>query len=110
MTFVTNNAAIYTVALLQMGLADGLAAVIGTRYGKHNQYKIFGHAKSLVGAAAFFITSYSILLTYFIFTGHISIGWCLLVAAGAAGLENLGVQGIDNLLVPLFVALMLIRL
>ncbi len=37
---VTQSKGVYAAALLQMSLADGLAAVLGMRYGYNNQYKI----------------------------------------------------------------------
>jgi len=50
-TFITHDKWIYTTALLQMSLADGFAAVIGTRWGQRFRYIVFGHAKSILGTA-----------------------------------------------------------
>lgn len=106
----TNRPWLYAVALLHMSLADGLAAVVGLRLG-WRRYTVFGHTKSLTGTGMFFLASVWLLL---IFAGvnHLSLplSAVLAVAAGATLLENAGGPGIDNLTVPLFVALVLERL
>jgi phytol kinase len=106
--FVTNTPAIYTVALLHMSLADGLAAVFGIRYGKGNQYRVFGSTKSVAGTLTFFVISLALLL---IFAQHIGSGAPFIYFAALALLtsliENMGIYGLDNLLVPLVVASML---
>ncbi len=96
---------IYMAAVLQMSLADGLAAVIGTRYGKSSRYTVFGHVKSIYGTATFFVTSLAILLGYAYFAGEpVQILALIGLAAAASLIENVGVEGIDNLLVPVLVA------
>jgi phytol kinase len=104
MTFVTHSKGIYAAGLLQMSLADGLAAVIGVRYGKRQRYNVFGHPKSVVGTLTFFITSLALLIGYSAFSSPISLVWLLGLSAGATVLENLAVGGLDNLLVPLLIA------
>jgi phytol kinase len=106
----THDKWIYAVALLQMSLADGLAAVIGVHYGNRLKYLVFGHTKSVVGTLTFFVVSLSILLAF----GHwsnmsLGLGYVLVVSTLATILENLAVLGLDNLMVPLLVALMLVN-
>jgi len=103
--FMTHNKWIYMVALLQMSLADGLAAIIGVRYGKHQRYSILGQVKSVIGTATFVIVSFCLLVAYR-FLGQASLGvLAMLGLALAAGLiENIGVFGLDNLFVPLLIA------
>lgn len=99
---------IYTTALLEMSLADGFAAIVGTRYGKGNSYSILDTRKSVVGTGTFFIISLAILIGYNLFTPLHSIGpVAILVAIGATALENLGGIGLDNLIVPVMVAVAL---
>jgi phytol kinase len=105
--FVTHDKWIYMVALLQMSLADGLAAVIGSRYGKRQRYLVFGHAKSVVGTLTFFVVSVLILTAYYIHIHSMGVPKILVISAAAALLENLSVQGLDNLMVPLLAALIL---
>jgi dolichol kinase len=104
-TFITQDKWIYMAALLQMSLADGFAAVVGTRYGQRFRYIVFGHAKSLLGTATFFIVSALILIGY----SHESQQYLTAVfifdlSVAASAIENLGVAGLDNLLVPVIVA------
>ncbi len=105
---VTQSKGVYAAALLQMSLADGLAAVLGMRYGYNNQYKILGATKSVVGTATFFTVSVLLLSGFTIMT-DIQIGVPLIIglAASAALLENLGAYGLDNLFVPLVIAVAL---
>lgn len=107
-TLITHNKWIYLTALLQMSLADGLAAIMGVRYGKRHHYLVLGHPKSLVGSATFFVVSLILLIGFSVLSGTtISPFFILGVASVATLIENLGVKGLDNLLIPVFVALSL---
>ena len=109
LSFLVHHPHIYTVALLEMSLADGLAAVVGTRFGKGNTYLVLGHTKSIAGTLTFFITSCLILTGYDVVTHTQMLGiWVLGLSAGATLLENIGVRGTDNILVPGFIAVMLL--
>jgi phytol kinase len=102
---VTHSKGVYAVALLQMSLADGLAAIVGIRYGKNSQYKILGSTKSLVGTVTFFVISVGLLIGYTHFSGvDIPVLYLLALGAATSLVENLGVYGLDNLLVPLIIA------
>ena len=106
-TFITHSRGVYAVALLQMALADGLAAVAGMRFGRPYEYKILGHTKSLVGTGTFVFVSYILLLAYSLYSASFGILASLALAVGAAFIENVAVWGLDNLLVPLLVALVI---
>lgn len=105
---ITESKGIYAVALLQMSLADGLAAIIGMRYGLDNRYKVLGATKSVAGTATFFAVSIALLSGFTIITGvPLAIPIMIGLAATATLLENLGSYGLDNLLVPLSIAIVL---
>jgi phytol kinase len=42
-------------ALMPLTWGDGLAPVVGRKYGRSHTYTIFGHTRSLQGSAAFFV-------------------------------------------------------
>lgn len=108
LAFTTSSKWIYAAALLQMSLADGLAAVVGTRYGRGNSYKVFGYTKSVAGTLTFFVVSFLILLGYQAISGSdISLAAIFGLTLGATVLENVLVRGFDNLIIPLFIALSL---
>src|SRR5579884_1302767 len=93
-TLLTHNKWIYAAAALQMGLADGLAAIVGSRYG-WQRYKIFSSTKSIVGSLTFFITSVIILLAYNHFShNHLSLTFIALASLSAALLENISIVGV----------------
>jgi phytol kinase len=107
---ITHNKWIYAAALLQMSLADGLAAVLGIRYGGGQRYSVFGHAKSVLGTATFVVVS---LLIFFSLRqwGDLQLSISLLLATSvlAGILENFSGGGFDNLLVPVLAALLLVH-
>lgn len=107
-TFVTHNKWVFMAALLQMSLADGLAAVVGVRFGHAKRYQILGHTKSLLGTATFVLVSAAILIAY----AQVSDSSLSLLALTGLPLlgalvENFGIAGLDNLLVPLLFAAVL---
>jgi phytol kinase len=63
---LTNDAWVYAAALLQMSLADGMAAIIGVQYGLkgRGRYTVFGATKTVIGSCTFFITSFIILAIF----------------------------------------------
>lgn len=91
------------IGTLVMAWGDGLAAIIGQRFGTH-KYQIFGNQKSWEGsltmAGATYLVSYLVLL----FSG-VSLGqtWLISLALAivATALESFSKLGIDNLSVPL---------
>jgi dolichol kinase len=90
-----------------MSLADGLAAIVGTKLGAGNQYFVFGHRKSVAGTATFAAISVLIFVGYFAVVPFAFTWWFVPVVAAATVLENVAVEGLDNLLVPLLVAVCL---
>ena len=109
LTFITDSTAVYMAAILQMSLADGLAAIVGTRYGRENKYHLLGHTKSLAGTLTFFVVSLAILVGYNLLAGaSLPVSLILFGALITAALENIAVLGLDNLVVPLFVCVLLV--
>lgn len=102
---VTQDGWVYMAALLHMSLADGFAAVLGMRYGKKYHYTVLGSLKSVVGTLTFFAFSIGILVFYAQNDAY-TAGYLPLLglAAGATILENFGMRGLDNLTVPLLIA------
>ncbi len=104
-TLITQDKWIYAAALLQMSLADGFAAVIGTNYGQRFRYIVFGHAKSILGTFTFLVVSALILTGYSHESGqYLTAVFIFDLSVAAAAIENIGVAGLDNLLVPVLVA------
>lgn len=107
---VTHNKWIYAASLLQMALADGFAAIVGVQYGAPTNYRIFGHTKSILGTLTFFIVSLIVLIAMVHLGGlNIKPYWLVLASALGCIFENIAVAGLDNLFVPLVVALVLVH-
>ncbi|MHC0064509.1 diacylglycerol/polyprenol kinase family protein [Nostoc sp. UIC 10890] len=91
------------LGILIMTWGDGLAALIGQRFGTH-KYKVFGTEKSWEGSLTMMLVSY--LVSSLILVGTQGNSWptwvvSLLVAVMATALEAVSFLGIDNLTVPL---------
>ncbi|BAY12851.1 phosphatidate cytidylyltransferase [Calothrix sp. NIES-2098] len=91
------------LGILVMTWGDGLAALIGQRFGKH-KYKVFGLQKSWEGSLTMTLVSWLVSsLVLLGVQGNIWQTWvvALIVAVVATGLEAFSFLGIDNLTVPL---------
>ncbi|MEM6590677.1 MAG: diacylglycerol/polyprenol kinase family protein [Cyanobacteria bacterium P01_C01_bin.73] len=91
------------VGILVMTWGDGMAALVGQRWGRH-PYRLWGINKSWEGSLTMAIASYWVCaLVLLAVQGNIWQTWCVgaIVAATAAGLEAFSRLGIDNLTVPI---------
>jgi phytol kinase len=103
---LTHDKVFFALAVLEVAIADGLAAVVGNIYGKYWGYKVFGHKKTVIGSMVFWIATVCIfgagilaahdlipLQNYFLI---------LLLAPPVFTLvENLSLFGLDNLFIVL---------
>ena len=99
---------VFAAAMLTLGIADGLAAVVGTLFGGGHQYKVFGHKKTRAGTITFFVATFIIIWICGVLNGP-NDSWTTLIwlpALVTLG-ENLGVSGLDNLIIPILVAISL---
>lgn len=98
----------FVVPVLVLAIPDGIAAIVGTRYSKlAREYKLLGRTKSVWGTCAYALFLFAILVV-FKFTVMHNLGWdliCLLII-GVTALENLLPLGLDNIVIP--VALLLV--
>ena len=98
---------VFVIAVLHLALADAFAALIGLRYGKRNTYKMFGQNKSVAGTVAFFVTSLIIVDFAFLLAQNYitpaTMTALLLLPLSTTIIENIGVYGLDNLLIPIMV-------
>lgn len=92
------------IGILIMGYGDGLAAVIGKKYGKHP----LAFGKSVEGSLTMFIVSF--IVTFVILIRYGSLASALLVGLGVAiaatFIELFTPKGLDNLTVPLGTAML----
>jgi len=95
------------IGVLVMAWGDGLAALIGQRFGTH-KYQIWGMQKSWEGTATMFSVSLLVSLLVLLATGEsFFLSWLVAsaIALIATGLEAFSKMGIDNLTVPVGSAL-----
>ena len=98
------------ISLLNLGLGDSAAAVIGSRFAK-KLYKVGEHTKSYLGSScmlAVCLVSTLSLLIYYVpdFSIKDIVAGCS-VACGVTFMEALSVKGMDNLSVPMVSAVIL---
>ena len=99
-------------AYLVLGISDTLASLLGRAYG-HRRYTTFGHAKSYVGSAAFFLSGWIILASVAMYAGMSPAATVLTGGAISAVLtlvEAFSHKGVDNFFVPLVTAISLQQL
>ncbi len=109
---LTNEPWIFTAAVLHLAIADGLAAIVGTKWGKRTNYRFGPQNKSLIGTGVFFIVSLLIItISYSLLGNEELLNTGAVVLLGIAGLatvvENISPYGLDNLSVPLTIVLAL---
>ncbi|HVO86692.1 MAG TPA: hypothetical protein VMT23_03120 [Candidatus Binatia bacterium] len=109
---LTTNKVFFAIAMAHLALADGLAAVAGTHYGKKLTYKVFGQKKTVIGTMTFWITSLFILGFGLLFVHDLipysSYYWLILLLPPVLTIaENAAVFGLDNIVVPVLVIVVL---
>lgn len=101
-SLLTHNKYIFMAAILNLSIADGLAALIGKKYGHKSTYTVFGAKKSIIGSLTFLTCSLVILFFYYLISGYNpSILMIILLPPVATFVESLSSSGIDNLVLPL---------
>lgn len=91
------------LGILVMTWGDGLAAVIGQKYGKHI-YRVWGMQKSWEGSATMCLVSFavsSLILLAVQDNVWQTVAVSVVVAFAAASLESVSKWGIDNFTVPI---------
>ena len=95
-----------TAGILVMGIGDGCAGLIG-RHVNSPRWTLFGQTKSLAGTLTMAIASMVCLFGLSLSTStEISIPTMLIISSSAVVLEQISVAGVDNLTVPVGVALL----
>ena len=101
--WIVNKPQYTAIGILIMAWGDGMAAIIGKRFGRH-PYQILGIKKSWEGSLTMMGVSFLIISIILFFTGesiNLILITSLLVSVIATGLEAFSKWGIDNLTVPL---------
>lgn len=95
----------FAAAMLVMGLADGMAALVGTLL-NGSRYQVFGHTKSIRGTVTFYVMSSLILIGCSLGGGYdIGLAGFIILPLIATVFENVAVAGTDNLFVPFAIIL-----
>ena len=108
-----DNMVVIAIGILAMSYGDGLASLIGVKYGKR-KYNIFGDEKSYIGSFTMFIVTFvmmvvAILICKTVFPYELTITCEILAILAcisfiAAIAEGITPKGFDNISVPLIVA------
>jgi phytol kinase len=100
---------IIAMGILAMSYGDGLASLLGIKYGKL-KYTVFKDTKSYVGSIAMFVCTFLLLVIALLFyqvpvTSRVAV-YLLCMAGVATIVEGITPLGLDNLSVPFVAALM----
>lgn len=105
--YYTGQKELAIAGILVMAYGDGLAAVIGRKFGKNKQFPCFLN-KSVPGFIAMVVISFVVIWATLLFcTGQHYFWVSLFVAVCAGFIELSGSFGFDNLVVPLGTAFLL---
>ncbi|MHA1866104.1 MAG: DUF92 domain-containing protein [Candidatus Heimdallarchaeaceae archaeon] len=107
--FSQKNVIIFA-SFLPLVWGDGISAVVGLKYGKKVEFKIFQDKKSLIGSWSLAISSLvvvTIILTFFKINFFVSLYIGLLIAFISAIIEVVSPKGLDNISIPVVNALIL---
>lgn len=98
---------IIAMGILAMSYGDGLASLVGIKYGKR-KYQVFQDVKSYVGSAAMFVFTFLLLIVALLFYAVPltlrGVGYLVCMASIATVVEGVTPLGLDNLSVPLVIA------
>jgi dolichol kinase len=110
------NADIYALAVLNMGLADGMAAVVGVKLGKKaGNFKINKSTKSIAGTTTFVAISTGLYLFYWlsidnlqIFSNSVVLAFVISISSAiiVASVELISPKGSDNISVPVIAGIL----
>ncbi len=101
---------IIAIGILSMSYGDGLASMIGVKFGRRT-YKLFEDVKSYVGSMAMFFCTILVIIVAMAYYGTFGISIKTIAAVvGIAGIatfvEGATPKGLDNLSVPFLSALL----
>ncbi len=100
---------IIAMGILAMSYGDGLASLIGIKYGER-KYTVFKDIKSYVGSLAMFICTFLLLIIALVFYSEPlttrTVAYLLCIAGVATVVEGVTPLGLDNLSVPFVAAVM----
>jgi len=111
--FIFNqNLLIVGLAMAPMVYGDGVASIIGEKYGRH-KFTLTSDIKSIEGSLAMFITTLLISIFIWIFfsflnypLGEINLTIILIISLIATLTEAISYKGLDNLSVPIISAIL----
>ena len=110
--FLEPSRTIFAAMVLHIAFADGMAALIGSRFGHKTAYNIFREKKTLAGTAAFFGSSVLIMVAALLFRPVIDTAAFMLYVVAIPLLttfaENVSPRGFDNISVPIIVITLLL--
>ena len=101
---------VIAIGILAMSYGDGLASLIGIKFGK-KKYQIFEDVKSYIGSYAMFTFTFIMMIIALLFYGKLSLNYetlflLLCIAGISAIVEGVTPRGLDNLSVPFVAAIL----
>lgn len=107
-SLITHDKWIFFLAVAHLAVADGLAAVVGNKWGGRLAFHIGHEKKTVLGSLVFLLSSLTITSAYVILSGDYQHYMSLIIVMPVtlSVIENITVKGLDNILVPIAVVVM----
>ncbi|MFC1622719.1 hypothetical protein ACFL1Y_01875, partial [Patescibacteria group bacterium] len=97
--FLPDNIDSFQLGVLVMGFSDGLAGIIGSKFGNYS-FNLFRAKKTYLGSFIFFITTFLIFL-FFAQISFQTIIAIIIISFLLTIIEAVCVYGLDNLILPI---------
>jgi phytol kinase len=97
------DALLFRAPILVLGVSDALAAIVGTRWGRH-RYEVRGAKRSWEGSLAFAASAFAVLVASLVLTSRatpLALAFVAIVAVLVATVEAFTTGGLDNLTIPI---------
>lgn len=107
-SLITHDQWVFFVAVAHLAVADGLAAIVGKKWGRKVAFHIGHEKKTVLGSFVFLLSSLAITSIYVILSGDYDHYMSLIVIMPIvlSVIENLTIKGLDNIFIPIAVVIM----
>ncbi len=104
--FLPNNIAAFVFGFLVLTFSDSLASIFGKKFGKKRF--VTSHEKTILGSLVFFLSTFLLLVIFSLFVSPLLLWKIFIISSALTIIEYFFVFGLDNIVLPVFAAYLLI--